>query len=79
MFYNPNQGDIMQDWMRPFVTLRQARSHAAALYASTGVKRAIFRVPDGTMAHQLGLRFGVCSEAERAEYERDGAKFVKES
>jgi len=57
-------------------TLKQARNYAANILAMTGKTHLIFKVPQGTYAHEIGYRFGTCELDERADYEADGAEFL---
>jgi hypothetical protein len=55
-----------------------AIQYAANLGAMTGIRRLVFKVPEGTAAHEQGIRFGTCEESERAAYaeESPGLEWV---
>ncbi len=62
----------------PLKTLSQARNYASMIEATTGNKHYVFRLPKGSMAYQLGWRFGTCLADEREDYAADGAVFIDE-
>lgn len=63
---------------KPLKTLTQATAYVAKLFNLTGRRHVIFYTPKGSMAWDMGFRFGTCEESERAEYEADGAVFVED-
>jgi hypothetical protein len=58
-------------------TKAQAKKQAQDLANTIQEPVCIFPVPEGTMAHQLGYRFGHCRASERADYECDGATILE--
>ena len=58
-------------------TQPEAERYAAKIEKMTGNKHLVFHVPKGTMAHEMGWRFGTCLESERDLYANDGAVLRK--
>jgi hypothetical protein len=58
-------------------TLAQAKRYAESMSKlHNGEKWLTFKIPHGSPAYGMGMRFHACKETERSVYEAGGAEFV---